>query len=369
MAKKYFFYIKICLYPVSLLYGIGICLRNKLFDWKVFHSKTYDIPVICIGNLAVGGTGKTPHTEYLIELLQGEFEVAVLSRGYKRKTKSYILADAGSNAQSIGDEPCQIKRKYPEIRVAVDENRRHGIEKLACLEPFPVDVIILDDAFQHRYVQPGISILLTDYHRLFYDDILLPVGYLREPVSGKKRADVVIVTKCPKRLSSIDYDVITKKLKILPCQQLYFSVFDYGDLTPVFPNIQTAGKRKLENVTEDESILLVTGIASPAAIIEVLKSHTQNIDTLSYADHHDFSESDIALIEKRFMNGGNVGKRIIVTTEKDAARLICHPEMVDEVKKQLYVLPVKVKFLKEQQNMFNENITNYVRKNRRTNPH
>ncbi|KAA6321217.1 Tetraacyldisaccharide 4'-kinase [termite gut metagenome] len=365
MAKEYFFNSKTCLYPVSFLYGMGVYLRNKLFDWKVLHSKSYDIPVICIGNLTVGGTGKTPHTEYLVELLRDEFGVAVLSRGYKRKTKGYILADAESNAQSIGDEPYQIKKKYPEICIAVDENRRHGIEKLACLKQFLIDVIILDDAFQHRYVQPGISILLTDYYRLLCNDVLLPVGYLREPVSGKKRADMVIVTKCPKHLSSIDYDVITKRLKISPYQQLYFSVFDYGDLTPVFPNVQTAGKRKLENVTEDESILLVTGIASPVAIIEILISHTQNIDILSFADHHNFSEPDIALIEKRFINGG-VGKKIIVTTEKDAARLICHPEMADEIKKQFYVLPVKVKFLKEQQNIFNENITNYVRKNRRT---
>jgi tetraacyldisaccharide 4'-kinase len=213
-------------------------------------------------------------------------------------------------------------------------------------------------------VQPGISILLTDYHRLFCDDVLLPVGYLREPVSAKKRADMVIVTKCPQYLSSIDYDVITKKLKIFPYQQLYFSVFDYGDLTPVFPNVQTAGKRKLENITEDESILLVTGIASPVAIIEVLKSHTQNIDILSFADHHDFNKPDIALIEKCFINGG-AEKRILVTTEKDAARLICHPGMADEIKKHCYVLPIKVKFLKNQQNIFNENITNYVRKNRR----
>jgi tetraacyldisaccharide 4'-kinase len=362
MAEECFFNIKTCLYPVSFLYGMGVYLRNKLFDWKVFHSKIYNIPIICIGNLAVGGTGKTPHTEYLIELLRNEFGVAVLSRGYKRKTKGYILADAESNAQSIGDEPYQIKKKYPEICVAVDENRRHGIEKLVCLEQFSIDVILLDDAFQHRYVQSGISILLTDYHRLFCDDVLLPVGYLREPVSGKKRAEIVIVTKCPKYLSSIDCDVITKRLKIFPYQQLYFSVFDYGDLIPVFPNVQTVGKRKLEDVTEDESILLVTGIASPVAIIEVLKSHTQNINTLSFADHHDFSESDIALIEKRFIGG--VGKRIVVTTEKDAVRLICHPEMADEVKKHFFVLPIKIKFLKEQQNIFNEKITNYVRKNK-----
>ena len=186
------------LLPLSWLYRMGTDIRNKLFDWGWLQSKSFDLPVICIGNLSVGGTGKTPHTEYLIKLLQNEgFHPATLSRGYKRRTKGYLLASPKSTAQQIGDEPCQMKQKFPDIQVAVDENRCHGIEQLLKLQSPPVDVILLDDAFQHRHVKAGLNILLTDYHRLFCDDTLLPAGRLRESADGKSRAQIVIVTKCP----------------------------------------------------------------------------------------------------------------------------------------------------------------------------
>lgn len=198
------------LYPISFLYGIGVTLRNKLFDWGYLRSKSFNVPVICIGNIAVGGTGKTPHTEYLIKLLRHKFQVAVLSRGYKRHTKGYILSTGESNARNIGDEPYQIKSKFSDIRVAVDENRCHGIEQLCKLNNPPVEVVLLDDAFQHRYVKAGLNILLTDYHRLFCDDALLPAGLLRESVHGKNRAQIVIVTKCPPDIKPIDFNIITK---------------------------------------------------------------------------------------------------------------------------------------------------------------
>ena len=191
------------LYPLSWLYGIGVCLRNKLFDWGWLRSKSFDVPVICVGNLAVGGTGKTPHTEYLIKLLQKNgVNVATLSRGYKRKSRGYVLADDKSNVRQIGDEPYQIKNKFPNARVAVDENRCHGIEQLLKLENPTVEAIILDDAFQHRHVKAGLNILLTDFHRLLCDDALLPAGRLREPSSGKNRAQMVIVTNV--RMTSSD---------------------------------------------------------------------------------------------------------------------------------------------------------------------
>ena len=182
------------LYPLSFLYGAGVALRNKLFDWGYLRSKSFDVPVICIGNIAVGGTGKTPHTEYLIKLLHREYQVAVLSRGYKRRTKGYILSTPESNVRSIGDEPFQIKSKFPDIRVAVDEDRCHGIEQLCTLDNPPVEVVLLDDAFQHRYVKAGFNILLTDYHRLFCDDALLPAGRLRESIQGKNRVVLLVIS-------------------------------------------------------------------------------------------------------------------------------------------------------------------------------
>ena len=258
------------LYPASWLYGAVVMMRNKLFDWEVLQSKSFDIPIISVGNLAVGGTGKTPHTEYLIKFLCNQYKVAVLSRGYKRHTKGYVLATPESTARSIGDEPYQMHQKFPSVTVAVDEKRCHGIEKLLALQKPSIDVILLDDAFQHRYVKPGLSILLTDYHRLFCDDTLLPAGRLREPISGKNRAQIVIVTKCPQDIKPIDYNIITKRLNLYPYQQLFFSSFRYGNLQPVFPTmspdtnaISTNHEVALSSLTNTD-ILLMTGIASPA---------------------------------------------------------------------------------------------------------
>ncbi|KAA6333227.1 Tetraacyldisaccharide 4'-kinase [termite gut metagenome] len=364
MIEEHPFKIKQWLYPASFLYGSVVYLRNKLFDWNILQSKSYDIPVICVGNIAVGGTGKTPHIEYLIKLLRHEFNVAVLSRGYKRKTKGYVLAGSQSNAQHIGDEPYQIKRKFPEVCVAVDEDRRHGINNLYGLKNPEIEVVLLDDAFQHRYVQAGMNILLTEYHRLFVEDALLPAGRLREPISGKNRANIVIVTKCPQNIQSADYSIVAKRMGLYPCQQLYFSTFEYGDLIPVFPKIQVHDRRSLETLSAEESILLITGIASPTTMIEELKKYTPEIDILSFADHHDFSWKDIITIHQRFGNFDNKGK-IIITTEKDAARLIHCPEIAGEIKSRMYVLPIEVKFLRGQQNMFNKQIIDYVGKYKR----
>ncbi|WP_071144954.1 tetraacyldisaccharide 4'-kinase [Bacteroides ihuae] len=351
------------LYPVSMLYGAVIGIRNKLFDWGFLRSKSFDIPSICIGNLSVGGTGKTPHAEYLIKLLRAEFQLAVLSRGYKRHSRGYLLATADSSASSIGDEPYQIKTKFPNIRVAVDEDRCHGIEKLRKLNDPAVDLILLDDAFQHRYVKAGINILLTDYHHLFCEDKLLPVGRLRESINGKNRAHIVIVTKCPADIKPIDFNIISKQLNLYPYQQLYFSTFKYGKLTPVFPEV-TEKKRDLSSLKADERVLLLTGIASPATIAKEVQTRTSHIDLLSFDDHHDFSKQDMQLIKERFerLDGE---KKIIITTEKDAARLIHHPALSNELKAYLYALPIEVRILQNQQHIFNQNIIGYVRENRR----
>ncbi len=358
------------LYPLSWIYRAGVTMRNKLFDWGMLRSKSFDVPVICIGNLTVGGTGKTPHTEYLIKLLRTEFKVAVLSRGYKRHTKGYILADKKSTANMIGDEPYQMLTKFPSVTFAVDEDRCHGIEKLLAVKDAPVDVILLDDAFQHRHVKPGLSILLTDYHRLFCDDTLLPAGRLREPISGKNRAHIVVVTKCPQNIKPIDYNIITKRLNLFPYQQLYFSSFRYGNLQPVFPEvidsstIVAKSKGIALSSLKDTEVLLVTGIASPTPLVERLEGCAKQISLLSFSDHHDFSHRDIMSIQERFETLKSEQK-LIITTEKDATRLIHHPALTEGLKPFIYALPIEIEILQNQKDKFNQQIIGYVRKNTR----
>lgn len=348
------------LIPLSWLYGFGVGLRNKLFDWGILPVEEFDIPVISVGNLAVGGTGKTPHIEYLIELLQPKYRVAVLSRGYKRKSRGFVIADNKATARTVGDEPCQMKRKFPDVTVAVDKDRRDGIRRLMATGRGKCpDVVLLDDAFQHRYVKPGINILLVDYHRLIIYDKLLPAGRLREQLSGKNRADIVIVTKCPADLKPMEFRVITKAMNLFPYQQLFFTRLDYEPLRPVF-----GGKpRELSTIPHDSHILLLTGIASPKQMMIDLAPHCPNITPMTFGDHHDFSRDDIARINSEFE--ALPEPRLIVTTEKDAARLHGIDGLADNTRRAMYALPVRIRFMLDQEEKFNENIIGYVRKNSR----
>ena len=348
------------LLPLSWLYGAGVALRNALFNAGILESRSYKIPIIDVGNLTVGGTGKTPHTEHLVRLLSQSHKVAVLSRGYKRKTSGYLLASLDSTVEEIGDEPWQMKQKFPDVYVAVDKNRRRGIERL-CNDPGTkdVEVIILDDAYQHRYVQPGVNILLVDYHRMITDDKLLPAGRLREPEEGKNRADIVIVTKCPRNIKPMGYRVIQKALNLKPHQQLYFTTLRYGRLWGLFSD----KVRDLSTITPKEHILLLTGIASPEQLKLDLNHYTSNITTLSYPDHHYFSAEDIKSINRRFK--AQPAPCLLITTEKDATRLLQSEGLAEEVKAALYVLPVKVEFMRDETKTFNDKITGYVLKNSR----
>lgn len=353
------------LLPISWIYGICVKVRNMLFYKGILHSRQFSVPTICVGNLAVGGTGKTPHTEYLIRLLHNDYHVAVLSRGYRRKTKGFLLANAQSSSLEIGDEPYQMMKHYPDIRVAVDENRCEGIEKLTSLKNPPVDVILLDDAYQHRYVNAGINILLTDSHRLFCDDQLLPAGLLREPIKEKERAQIVIVTKCPDDIKPIDYNVITKKLNLYPYQQLFFTKYNYGELYRLFgKNSDRSGNNTLtlSSVLPETSVLLFTGIANNKMIVDKLHEYIKHITEFNLPDHHNFTAEDMARLERCFSNLQGY-KRIIITTEKDAARLQKRNDISKLIKEHLYVLPVKVAFLQDQEESFNQIILNYVRKN------
>lgn len=271
-----FIHINDWLLPLSWLYGIGVGFRNKLFELGVLKQHSYDLPIISVGNITVGGSGKTPHVEYLIRLLQGHVNIAVLSRGYKRKTHGYILADENSTMKDIGDEPFQMKKKFSGINVAVDHKRTRGIENIIH-DRKDTDVILLDDAFQHRYVKPGINILLVDYHRLIIYDKLLPAGRLREPLSGKNRADIVIITKCPKDLKPMEFRVLTKSMDLYPYQSLFFSTIDYDTLYPLF---NKDGNKITKQQLKHTNVLLVSGIASPKQIIVDMKQHVASMTPL-----------------------------------------------------------------------------------------
>ncbi len=346
------------LMPLSWLYGIGVKLRNMAFELGILKSRSFDVPVISVGNITVGGTGKTPHVEYLVKHLKDLFHVAVLSRGYKRKSKGFIIANAQTKMPEIGDEPYQMKQKFPNVTVAVDKSRCHGIEELTSQDK-SLDVILLDDAFQHRYVKPGINILLVDYHRLVIYDTLLPAGRLREPLSGKDRADIVIITKCPKDLKPMEYRVITKAMKLYAYQSLFFTTLEYDDLQPIFEG----DTRPLSSLQSDEQVLLLTGIASPEQIIHDLTPYTKNLTPLSFSDHHQFKKKDIQLINETFEKLPQ--PRCIITTEKDATRLHDVEELSEEVRKNIYTLPVSIRFMLEQEDEFNKYIIGYVRKNSR----
>ena len=328
--------------PLSFLYGLGVRFRNQLFDWKCLKSESYPIPVICIGNLAVGGTGKTPHTEYIIRLLKDTYRIAVLSRGYKRKTTGFILANEQSTSLEIGDEPYQMKHKFPDILIAVDADRREGIGKLLALPTeLQPEVILLDDAFQHRYVTPSFSIVLTDYHRLFYNDKLLPAGRLREPICGIRRADMVIVTKCEEDMKPIEYRIIEENMKLLAHQSIHFTHIAYADIRPVFTTHAKTLSRY--EIRKEDELLVLSGIASPDGFIKEARKLSDKVTPLIFPDHHAFEKSDIRHIKNVFDKMSSTGRYILVT-EKDAARLIDNPYIPEEWKTCMYYLPITIEF-------------------------
>lgn len=355
------FHINKWLLPLSWLYGFGVYLRNKLFESGILKQKKFDVPVICVGNITVGGTGKTPHVEYLVNLLKKDYRVAVLSRGYKRKTSGFILADKESTVSLIGDEAYQIKQKFPQIIVAVDNKRRRGIEYLLELpnEEKP-DVILLDDAFQHRYVKPSYTILLTDFNRLMTRDKLLPAGRLREPVYYSEYANIIIVTKCSPVLNPLEQRLIIKEINPYPYQLLLFTYLDYGNIIPVFSNDEPVFTLK---AIRNKSILVVTGIANPEPMYDALKKYTGKIETLSYPDHYSFKKKDIQEITSVFERINDESKLILVT-EKDAVKLRSMNNFDEDLKKYLYYLPIRIKFVnKEDKETFNDIIRNHVAEN------
>ncbi|MBR5082677.1 MAG: tetraacyldisaccharide 4'-kinase [Bacteroidales bacterium] len=344
---------RILLLPISLLYHIVLTIRHKLYDWHILRTTRFEKPVICVGNLNLGGTGKTPHTEYLVNLLKDNYRVATLNRGYGRKTKGFKQAESTSTYEDLGDEPLQYFRKFPEIQVAVDEDRVDGVRKLL-RSPYYPEVILLDDAFQHRSIKPGLNILLTEYQHLYCDDFLVPAGTLRDVKSAAKRADLIVVSKSPKELDDAAKTAIVAKLKPLEYQKVYFSYLEYAPLQPLNE------AAKAVSIEDPNIVLAFCGIANPKPFVEELKRQYETIDFLQFADHHTYTEDDIKTILKRFENLNNA-KKIIVTTEKDAARLTNSPYLCQFERAPLYDLPVSVRFHEEE--MFNKTILNYVRQN------
>ncbi|WPR72951.1 tetraacyldisaccharide 4'-kinase [Flavobacterium sp. NG2] len=317
-------FIRKFLFPFAIIYGLVTAIRNFLFDKGILKSTSFDLPVIAVGNLSVGGTGKTPQIEYLVRMLSSKYKVATLSRGYKRQSEGFVLAGANDNALTLGDEPFQYHQKFPNIQVAVDANRTNGIQQL--LTKVNPEVILLDDAYQHRKVKAGLYVLLTAYGDLYADDFMLPVGNLRELRSGAARAKIIVVTKCPTNLSIEEQNTIAKKLKLNSSQTLFFSTIAYDET--VYSN---NGELLVSEILNTEKILLA-GIAKPKPFFDFLKNEKDLC--LTYPDHHHFSDKDLEEIQTKAKG------KIIITTEKDYVRL------KDSVlKNQLYYLPIKSQLL------------------------
>jgi len=350
---------KLLFNQLSLVYGVITSVRNRLYDLKLIKSVGFDIPVISVGNITVGGTGKTPHTEYLIRLLKSSFRIAVLSRGYKRKSKGFLMVETTSDALLSGDEPLQIKRKFPGVTVAVCENRVDGMRELLKEGPLP-DVVLLDDAFQHRKIFAGIHIVLIDYNNPLQKDHMLPYGRLRESPVQLHRANIIIVTKCPEEIKPITRRIMAMDLALFPYQDMFFTTMVYGALYPLFPE---APGPDLFSDTGRKCILLITGIASAEPLIQYVKNMAGEMEVMQFPDHHYYSEDDVLQVIRKFRQMKS-SEKIIVTTEKDAVKLISHQGLLKEVRHALFGLPIEVKFLEQGENLFDKKIKAYVGENK-----
>ena len=346
------FLVKLLLAPISLLYGIGISFRNFFYRKGLLKGISFNLPVISVGNLSLGGAGKTPHIEYLIRLLKDYLEVATLSRGYKRKTKGYLVVESGMNAEHVGDEPLQFKRKFPNIMVTVSESRTFAIPEIVKARP-NTQVVLLDDAFQHRSVQPGLNILLTEYSHLFTRDYLLPSGRLREWRSAYERADLILVSKCPLQVSIEEKEAIIKEINPFSHQKIYFSYYDY------FQPYYIIDSRYVTQLQKDWDILLICAIARTDYLVDYLEEKVNSVKILEYEDHHYFNKFDVSHLKNTF-DKMESDKKIILTTEKDAMRLELHRPFLVEKQLPVFALPVKVRFHFGEQEQFDKDIRNFL---------
>ncbi len=330
--------LKKLLFPVSLVYGLVVYVRNRLFDTGVVKSRVYKTPIITVGNLSLGGTGKTPMVELLISLLQDDFEVAVLSRGYKRKSSGFVLATSKSTVEQLGDEPFQIHKKFSKVSVAVDATRRNGIEVLE--RDIKPDVILLDDAFQHRKVKPGLSVLVTAYGKLYSDDWCLPSGTLRDNKREARRADLIIVTKCKASLTNSEQDSITKRLKPIKGQRVLFSYLSYAQ------EIIGQGPVMQLNDFKNKKVTLATGIADPKPLVSFLTENRIDFEHLPFKDHHFFTANELKMLNS---------KELILTTEKDYMRLVGRL-------KNCYYISISHKFIGDGHELLKDSLVDFMRR-------
>lgn len=343
-------FLRLLLFPFSLIYGLIVVIRNRCYDAGIFKSYNAKIPVISVGNLEVGGAGKSPMTEYLIRLFTDQYKLATLSRGYGRETKGYITATDTATATEIGDEPAQFARKFQDITVAVCEDRVTGIKNLQ----FNHQLVILDDAYQHRAIKPGYSLLLFDYSKISHPRFMLPAGDYREPFSGRKRADVILISKCPEDLSAGEQAAAIKRIKPYPQQQVFFTSIAYQQL-------KTLGGGVTDEVIDDNTtVFLLTGIANPVPLVKHIEKYSRHIIHHNYPDHHRFSLKNIAKLAADF-NACASKNKLIITTEKDAQRLVEHELLAAVEQLPIRVLPIGINFLNNKQQEFNILLTNYVR--------
>jgi tetraacyldisaccharide 4'-kinase len=339
-------------FPFTVLYGIGVMIINYLYKWNIIKSVRFDLPIITVGNLSVGGTGKTPHVEYLIQLLRPYMNVATLSRGYKRKTKGYIAVAPASNAALVGDEPLQFKRKFRDVFVAVAESRTMAVSQIMMDAP-GTQVILLDDGYQHRALETSHKILLTAFDDPFFEDFLLPGGTLREWKAGKERADIIIVTKCPVDLSEADKTAFIRKMKPFPHQKVFFSYYKYG-LPYAFLNPEIG-----VNLDETLDAILISGLASSDYLVKHLDKTVNFARILDFPDHHFFKEADLINLKKQY-DELKATQKVILTTEKDAVRLELHRDYIIENQLPIFVLPIQVDFLFGEKTIFDETMKEFL---------
>ncbi len=350
--------LKLILFPLSWVYRFIVASRNFLYEAKILKQHEFEVPIISVGNITVGGTGKTPLAEYLVELLNPQFKVAYLSRGYKRKTKGFMLANSTSGVFEIGDEAAQIKLKFPDLTVAVCENRVKGINNLLSNKALEIDLVILDDAFQHRRVKPGINILLIDYTRPLSTDRLLPSGRLREPASAHLRSNLIVFTKCPSQLPPIEQRIIKNNLKLRPYQNLFFTSIVYGEITPAIQ-----GRSLFFDDLKKYKVLLITGIAHPTPLLDHLENSVGTVTHVAFSDHYNFTYKDISQLADTFYQIDSKNK-MIITTEKDLSRIRSIPDLPEPFSNNLYYIPIQIRFLDHTKELFNRKIKNYVTENK-----
>lgn len=331
--------------PLSAAYGAITATRNKMFDFGILTQREFKIPVLVVGNIAVGGTGKTPHTEYLVRLLSGRYKVGVLSRGYNRKTSGFVLADDKASASTIGDESYQIYQKFGNqgVMVAVCEDRCAGIDHMLEIDP-TLNLIILDDAFQHRYVKPRVSVVLTEYSRPVYSDSMLPAGRLRENKGALHRADIVIVTKCPPDMKQLEYRLFVKNLNLYPYQKLYFSTYIYDDIKPVFPEM-SGDIASISELDKSKYVIALAGIAHPQSFIKYLRATRAKVSSMVFPDHHNYNRDDISDLISKIKSSPDVKNTIVITTEKDAMRIKGIKGLPKGLKSRLYYIPISVRLI------------------------